>query len=118
AIVVESRGGRAEGHDFGVGCGVHIAQHAVLAARENFAFVNHDDTDRDFAGFSGQASFGERGFHGLAIVGHGLDAIAAGCCCVMQCSAPRPQMRSTEWTPMTSRSGKTSASVFKATRSL
>lgn len=42
----------------------------------------------------------------------------AGSCCVMQCSVPRPQTRSTAWTPMIRLFGKSSASVFRARRSL
>lgn len=41
-----------------------------------------------------------------------------GCCCDKQCSVPRPQTRSTPWMPMTFRFGKSSASLFRAMRSL
>ena len=44
--------------------------------------------------------------------------MARGCCCVMQCSAPRPQISSTQWMPTTSRSGNRRARVASATRSL
>src|SRR5580704_14597845 len=40
-----------------------------------------------------------------------------GCCCVMQCSAPSPQIKSPQWIPVTLRSGKISASKFWALRS-
>jgi len=39
-------------------------------------------------------------------------------CCVMQCSAPNPQISSVQLIPTTSRSGNTRASVPSATRSL
>ena len=55
---------------------------------------------------------------GLKIIDHGHNANAAGCCWVMQCRVPSPQTRSTEWMPMTSRFGKTSARMLRAMRSL
>src|SRR5450432_268693 len=42
---------------------------------------------------------------------------AAGSCCVMQCRVPRPQTRSTAWTPTTVRVGKRPASTSSASRS-
>lgn len=42
---------------------------------------------------------------------------AAGSCCVMQCNVPRPNTRSRQCIPATSRSGNNFASVFSATRS-
>ena len=39
----------------------------------------------------------------------------AGCCCVRQCSVPRPHTRSTAWMPTTGRSGKSSARTPSAT---
>src|SRR3954468_19941573 len=41
-----------------------------------------------------------------------------GCCWVRQWRVPNPHTRSTAWTPMTWRSGNSSAIVFNATRSL
>src|ERR1035441_4240489 len=117
-VVAESSGGGAHGNDFSVGSGVEIAKDAVLAGGYDFSVVEHDGADGHFAGFGGKAGLGECGLHGVEIanriVNHGHNANAAGCCCVMQCSVPSPQTRSTEWMPMTSRSGKTSARMFKA----
>src|SRR4051794_4202077 len=41
----------------------------------------------------------------------------AGCCWVMQWSVPKPQTRSTAWTPTTSRPGKAEARSPSASRS-
>ena len=42
---------------------------------------------------------------------------ATGCCCVMQWSAPSPQISSVQLIPVTSRSGNTRARAASATRS-
>jgi hypothetical protein len=41
-----------------------------------------------------------------------------GCCCVRQCSVPKPSTRSTAWMPTTGRSGNNPARMPSATRSL
>src|SRR5437764_14530704 len=47
----------------------------------------------------------------------GPGAIAAGCCWVMQCNAPKPQISPVQLMPTTSRSGNRRASVASAVRS-
>jgi hypothetical protein len=42
---------------------------------------------------------------------------AAGCCCVAQWIAPRPQIKSPQWMPTTSCCGKMPARIFRALRS-
>src|ERR1035437_2915976 len=118
AVVADGGSGRAHRHDFSMGSRVEIAKDAVLAGGYYFSVVEHDGADGYFAGFCGLAGLGECGLHGFKIVDPGHNANAAGCFWVMACSVSSPQTRSTEWMPMTSRSGKTSARIFRAVRSL
>src|ERR1700722_15107278 len=117
-IIAKDTGGFTNGDDFCVGRGIDVAQDAILAARNDCASMNDDRANGNFAGFSRQSRLGQRGLYRFWILDHAFDGSAAGCCCVMQCSAPSPHMRSTQWTPMISRPGKTSASVLSATRPL
>ena len=78
------------------------------AANDHIAVDRHGP-DGHFAGFGSRTGFGKRRFHRFLIRNHHCDGIApppntvrlsqtrgAGCCWVMQCSAPSPQIRSTE----------------------
>ena len=82
--------------DFRVRGWIDIAQHAVLPARNNGAVDHRHSANGNFAGFGGSARFSKSGSH-QAFIGfsHGVvDAAAFGCCCVMQCRVPSPQIRS------------------------
>jgi hypothetical protein len=58
-VVAEEVGGLAKDDDFGVGSGVVVADGAITGAREDFAIVDEDCADGDFAGGRSGASFGE-----------------------------------------------------------
>jgi hypothetical protein len=54
AVVVEMTAGFAEGDDLGVSSGIRIAEDSVLAAADDFVFVDDDCSDGYFAvGFGG-----------------------------------------------------------------
>jgi hypothetical protein len=57
AIVFEGSAGLADGDYFGVGGGVVIAEDSVLAAGNDFAAVDDDGADGDFARLLGGAGF-------------------------------------------------------------
>ncbi len=52
AIVFEGEAGFAEGYDLGVGGGVGVAEDSVLAAGDDFVFVDDDCAYGDFAAAS------------------------------------------------------------------
>jgi hypothetical protein len=70
AVVFEGAAGLAEGYDFGVGGGVVVAENAVLAAGDDFAAVDDDGADGDFAGEFGGAGFGYGGAEVGEVVSH------------------------------------------------
>ena len=65
AVVFEGVAGFAEGDDFGVGGGVAVAEDPVLAAADDFVFVDYDCADGDFAVGFGVGGFG----YGFAEIG-------------------------------------------------
>ena len=94
-IVAKSSSGCAERDDFSMGCWIHVAEDAILAAGDDGTVADDNRADGHLATLSRQPCLGQRGLHRLRIAHHLFDGSAAGCCCVMQCSAPRPQIRST-----------------------
>ena len=68
AVVAELLRGFAENHDFGVRCGVAIANGAITAASKNFLAINEDCTDGNFAGFGTGTGFFQRDLHEFRIV--------------------------------------------------
>jgi len=71
-VVAELFRGFAKNHDFGVCCGVAIANGAVAAARENFLAINKYRADGNFAGFGAGACFFQRDLHEFGIVHRGV----------------------------------------------
>ena len=71
-VVAELFRGFAENHDFGVRCGVAIANGAVAAACENFLAINKYRADGNFAGFGTGACFFQRDLHEFRIVHRGV----------------------------------------------
>jgi hypothetical protein len=51
----------AQGDDLGVGCGIAVAEDAVLASANDLSFMNDDCTYGDFASGFGCLSFGNGG---------------------------------------------------------
>jgi len=90
AVVANSRTGFAEHKNFGVSGGVVIEDAAVVAASNDLGVANNDRADRNFPRFKSTLG-GAEGFLNVEFVGHDY---ASGCCCVMQCMAPKPQMKS------------------------
>src|SRR6185437_13754743 len=113
AIVVECLCRGSHGDNLRMSRGLQIAQNPVLPAPDDLAFVNHNRANRHLAGSAGRMRLGE-GFTHKFKIAH----VYAGCCCVMQCSAPSPQMKSPQCIPTTLRSGNTRARVLSASRSL
>jgi hypothetical protein len=70
AIVFEMAAGLAEGDDLGVGGGVVIAEDAVLAAGDDFAVVDNDRADGDFAVVLSCMGLGDTGVEVVEIVRH------------------------------------------------
>jgi len=73
-VVANRRRSRAQDDDFSVGCGVQVAQHAILTAGHDCAFADDNRANRHFAGLCGEAGLGERGLHEIEI-GHSLLAL-------------------------------------------
>ena len=89
-----------------------VAEDSVLAAADDFVFVDDDCAYWDFTVGFGGLGFGDCG----AEVGEVFHY--AGSCWERQWRVPRPQTRSTAWMPMTSRVGKQLAMMLRAWRSL
>src|ERR1700679_567742 len=93
--------------------GIVVAQHAVLPPGNDPAIEQNRSADRNLVRPLCGARLAERLLHEFKI----RHAYTAGCCWVMQCSAPSPQMKSTQWMPTMRWRGNSSASVFSAWRS-
>jgi len=68
SVVFEGAAGVAEGDDFGVGSGIVVAEDAVLAAGDDFAAMDDDGADGDFAGEFGGAGFVDGGVEVVEVV--------------------------------------------------
>jgi hypothetical protein len=70
AVVAEEAGGFAQDDDFGVGGGVVVADGAIAGVSEDFAVVDKDGADGDFARGRSGAGFGEGFVHVLDVGFH------------------------------------------------
>lgn len=75
-VVLKGQAGGAEGDDFCVGGGVVVAEDTVLAAGDDFVFVNDDCAYGDIAGRFGGVGFGDGGVHEGEVFRHGLAAVS------------------------------------------
>jgi len=94
-VVAKNPRGLPHGYNLGVPRRIAIAQDPVLAPCDDCAVVDKNSADRHLACFRTKTCLGESNLHHFLIGDHAPDGKAAGCCCVMQCSAPSPQIRST-----------------------
>jgi hypothetical protein len=70
AVIAETARGFAKDDDFGVGRGVIVANGAVAGAREDFAFMDEDSADRNFARSGRGAGLGQGFLHELRVGFH------------------------------------------------
>jgi len=70
AVVVENMSCFAQGGNFGMGCGVIVANRTIAGTCDDFVIMDEKCADGNFSGCSGRAGFVKGELHEIEIGGH------------------------------------------------